>query len=223
MRININRQIIYIAIIFAFLSCKSRNESGKIYLNKDSVSRILSNDYKSALEIFPENLTDHFPANLDTSFIGLTDILSPEIGIVRLDLTSKFTDEQQFNNYFDRSIAIYSAEDTCLMVGHRKATRENYLPVNSIDSTNLKLLDLCSNELYPIPNFWQNDFTNDLTSCRLDPDFQIMVIEAKPGIYADNQYLSDMVDFPSEWKHGFSRGVAISKQKQIIIYWIMLW
>ena len=74
----------------------------------------------------------------------------------------------------------------------------------------------------PIPLF-KIDLYNGDTFSGLPEDFKIYVLEAKPGKYLEDKYLRNCECLPKKWKHGFSRGVAMSDKRHVIIYWVTVW
>ena len=39
----------------------------------------------------------------------------------------------------------------------------------------------------------------------------------------DNNSLGRAIGLPNKWKHGYCKGVAINRKKQLCIYWIEAW
>ncbi len=74
----------------------------------------------------------------------------------------------------------------------------------------------------PIPMFEINEFQAS-TFSGLPDDFKIYVLDAQSGKYMGYKYLQDCVCLPKKWKHGFSKGVALSDKRKVIIYWVTVW
>ncbi|WP_430815604.1 hypothetical protein [Carboxylicivirga sp. RSCT41] len=90
---------------------------------------------------------------------------------------------------------------------------------------------------YPIPDLGRYDFNAGFTKTdtiiggerfvykryNVPSDTKIYVHEAKNGSFwkvdAD-VYRPETMD---EWKHGYSKGTAISKERNIILYWFIVW
>jgi len=66
-------------------------------------------------------------------------------------------------------------------------------------------------------------FKNKEIHCKLQDGFTYYVIDAKPGKYLDDKYLKETNYMPKEWKHGYTRGFAISEEQKVIIYWVAIW
>jgi hypothetical protein len=94
-----------------------------------------------------------------------------------------------------------------------------------------------NNGNYPIPNLHDFDFNLGFNKTdtiingeryiyknyKVPLDMEVYVQEAKHGnfwkIDAD-VYRPNTMD---EWKHGYSKGIAISKKRNIIVYWFIVW
>jgi len=117
----------------------------------------------------------------------------------------------------------YRANDTCLLVVNRFTSKENwhlkskykYVKKNKIDRP-------CYNNKLPLPNFWDSEYATN-TETKLPKDFIIYVLNSKSGKYWDEKYLTSGKYMPKLWKSGYSKGVAISKKRNIIIYWFIIW
>lgn len=118
---------------------------------------------------------------------------------------------------------IYSANQECLLVVNRFATKDNFYKLKDISIDKDLINKDCYKGLLPIPNFSSLKYYDENSECHLSEDFKIYIIKASPGIYLDQKNLSDGEYMPNEWKNGFSRGYAISEEKKVIIYWVILW
>ena len=56
------------------------------------------------------------------------------------------------------------------------------------------------------------------------PGFNLYILDAKSGIYF-RPNLDEELDtyMPEYWEHGYSKGFAVNKEKDIVIYWIVIW
>lgn len=184
----------------------------------------LNNKYDSIREFFEDKMINHFPRTIDSNTISFTESLSPDFGDIELIYTAKTTDLSLELKKIGRSpIAIYNADDTCLLIVNKYATSANYYKLKSPDNeSNIKSLG-CYKDKYPVPNFWHNDYTVEDTQCKLPDDFKLYVLEANAGIYLNKKYLTDGKFMPDNWKNGYSKGVAISEKRKVIIYWVIIW
>lgn len=67
-----------------------------------------------------------------------------------------------------------------------------------------------------IPVFSTEDLSYPLES------FDLYVINSIPGTVLE-KYFSGENLMPKRWQHGYTRGYAVSEEKNIIIYWITVW
>ena len=128
-------------------------------------------------------------------------------------------------NIFNKQALVrYKANKSCLLVVNRFTIKENwhlnykskYGDKNDIDRD-------CYEGLYPVPNFWDSQYITNDTESRLPKDFLIYVLEAHSGKFWNDKYLTKGKYMPEAWKNGYSKGVAISKKRKVIIYWFIIW
>ncbi len=83
----------------------------------------------------------------------------------------------------------------------------------------------CLNK-FPVPAFWEEKvFLGIQESKYLPDDFDLYIIEIKQGIFIGEIQRNDEDDlfgYP-EWRNGLSKGVAISEERRICIYWTEIW
>lgn len=197
--------------------------------NKSVEERIISDlnaKYDNAKSFFGKDFTNHFPKRINEDNITFTDGLSPELGNLELILTNNIESNHStelINSFKEKSIASYNAGDSCLLIVNRFARKEKFYAIELSESDKQLLNRDCYSNLLPIPNFWHNAFTTEDTYCRLPSDFKLFVLEAKAGKHFDRKYLTDGRFMPEKWKNGYSKGVAISKKRNVIIYWLLIW
>jgi hypothetical protein len=167
----------------------------------------------------------HFPSEIDGDF-EYNGSISPDFDNFRLTFIHKVNKDSISilkNRYKKKSKAVYSASDSCLFIVNRFMNNDNYGYLKIKDEHYKDINKECYSDKLPIPNFWHNRYTTDSTDCKLPPDSEIYVIDAKKGQFLKKELLSKRKDMPSEWKNGVSYGVAISESKNIIIYWTVMW
>lgn len=210
-------------LIGIFMGCNSYEQNNTV---EELVLSELNKKYNNALVFFGKNKVDHFPVKIEDKNSSFTDSFSPELGNLELVLLNYFESSYAshiISEFEEKSISIYNATDSCLLVVNRFVSRDDYYEVKPTKSE-LKLVDRdCYSDFLPIPNFWHSDYTTEETSCKLPEDFKIYVIEAKSGKHFEEKYLTDGRFMPSKWKNGYSKGVAISKKRKVIIYWLIIW
>lgn len=181
-------------------------------------------EYSAELNFFGDSLTDHFPkyeprnvrksSHLDTGCYHNT--LSYQIAL--FDVKTRI--DSILNLYKDKFIGIYKATDSCLLVVNDYVTDENCGdPFRAGEST---FINGCSEKFYPVLNFWSDEMQTNETRSKLPKDFVFYVIDSKAGVYSKKINL-EQSSMPEYIRHGFSRGYAISKEKNILIYWVVVW
>lgn len=186
--------------------------------------------YQKYKKNFDKKFTDHFPAKSVFSALSADAFSSMEqkknnfsLLLYQYDVKPEEVDE--VNDKFRKAaIAQYKSSDSCLLIVNRfesKETEEDQK--NPIIDSNL-LIEKCYANKYPVPNFVNYRQYNENRPLRLDDSFVIYVLESKKigswetefGMKADPQ-------MPDNWKNGYSKGVAVSKEQQIVIYWTVIW
>ena len=90
---------------------------------------------------------------------------------------------------------------------------------------------------YPIPYFESFDFGLGEQESKkmidgesyynythtIPPDLKVYVISAEPGYFWKIECKEKRPESLKEWKNGYSRGIAISDEKNIVVYWSMVW
>lgn len=90
---------------------------------------------------------------------------------------------------------------------------------------------------YPIPYFESYDFNLGETKYEkeidgenywdyihtIPRDLEVFVLGAEAGDFWKESCNENRPESLREWKHGYSKGIAISEEKDILIYWTILW
>ena len=177
----------------------------------------LENDLKS----FDEKFVNHFP-NQNNLKLKSYHYSYPQDSLVTnfgAFLTAEYTisgsADSLINTYLDESIKICHHNDSCNII----------LPVVYFSNHTIEnpILLPCDTEYIPVPNFRDNLYDIDTTANFLPNDFTIYILEAKPGKYIRDGLLYKNNIMPASWEHGYTKGVAISKERMLAIYWIYIW
>jgi hypothetical protein len=222
LRLSKSTQIIRVVLlgIIIFSSCKKSSNSK---LGDD----IYNIRYKEGLNIFNKEFVDHFPTMLNQNplfFEYFTDTELDSYRIILIQKKKKQEVEVISDSVQRNAIAFYHATDSCNLVVNQYTNKNNWFEQNKAPKGYKKHLEKeCYTEKYPIPNFWRNKFSTESNACRLPDDFKIYVLQAKQGADFDEKYLTRGVYMPKSWKHGYSKGVAISTKRNIVVYWFVIW
>ena len=209
-------------MFIGLFSCTNRIANGP----ESALMNDWNKRYKYVLDFFPDSLVHHFPTKLDTTNITFNEALgaSDLSGNLELIVINNLNKDSTLN--FEQNIVgSYNAGDSCLFVLNEYINMDNYGDVNSLNEHQKLPYNnkVCNDSLYPIPNFWHNDYTTDSTLCKLPDDFVIYVIDSKPGKFIDKELLNTRNIAPAKWKNGLSRGYAVSTERNVIIYWLIVW
>jgi hypothetical protein len=177
---------------------------------------------------FDSKLTEFFPQKLlylPRNTINNKDISKNDVCFILYEYkVDKNAIDSVIKNVQNKYIAKYSSEDTCLLIVNRFETLETLKNMEEViitDST--KVNQDCYKKLYPIPNFIDYNFPRKNNDLKLEGNFDIYVLEAKSGNYFKKFDLQPNPQMPEEWKNGYSKGIAINKQKGTVIYWGIIW
>ncbi len=195
--------------------------------NGQVVNQISNDNYISYKKEFDSNLTNHFPSKLTTfpnRVINNRHLSKNDVGFLLYEYDVEIIKLDSIkDNINNISIAKYNSNDLCLNIVNRFETVETYenrKKVKILDST--KISNDCFKSMLPIPNFiaYDNPVQVDL---KLDESFIIYVLEAKAGNHFKEFELLPNPQMPKDWKNGFSKGIAISREKKTLIYWGIIW
>jgi len=202
-------------IIFLSVLITSCNNNSKRY----------NGVYNQELKFFKKEFVKHMPRGTNESFsYSLTK--SGEYGVTGIILKDK-NDNKTYSKIHDSiikvAIASYLPSDSCLLVINMFTTEKNLSSKKKANSEELKLLENdCLFDKLPVPSFLELEMEAK-TRCKLPDSYELFVLEAKKGKYWDEKYLTDGQYMPSEWKHGYSKGIAFDKVNFDIIYWFKIW
>lgn len=208
---------IFFIVISTTLSCIDNNK-------RDST---INTNYTEGLNHFDEVFVDHFPSKLNQKPIFFNFFTDTKLDSYRIVLFQKMK-EKDIETILDTLqtsvLAVYNANDTCNLVVNQFTNKNNWFDQNKAPSGYRQRLEReCLNSKYPIPNFWRNKLATDSNDCRLPNDFKIYVIQAQQGKSLNKKYLTSGRYMPEPWKNGYSKGIAASLDRNIIIYWFVIW
>ncbi len=188
-------------------------------------------EFKERIKKYDPSFVDHFPSNLNTNDnISFIERSAQTFGETSIFLSLYDADSMVVSKLKDKltrnAIANYHPNDSSLLVLNRFTDTKNLLSIRSarkspemiwlIDSVDYK-------NKYPVPNFFFSRYSTPKTISRLPADFRLYVIDAKPGRFWENKYLSNGKFMPEKWKNGYSKGIAIDQTDRNIIYWFAIW
>ncbi|RYY00808.1 MAG: hypothetical protein EOO53_21245 [Gammaproteobacteria bacterium] len=187
-------------------------------------------DYKTRLTQIPQFLKDHFPDHLPkdgtSTLITNTDTTSHCIYYFLLQYGNDFVSQLDTTN-IGQLLAIYDAADSNI-ISIKRETVTYWNPEKKKSYTD-KIRD--NKYYYPVPYFETNDLPfykgdvkniySDKTLSGLSEGFKIHVLDFKTGNYW--QGLKPLDYLPEGWQNGYSKGVAINKDKNVLIHWFIVW
>ena len=198
----------------------------------------LKRNYESNKSLLNHNLTSHMPLTTSNFTILiqsnissiLKDSVSKGFNPLELFIVEKY-DEHTFdvklnNVNLNKQNCHYANDTNLILIGQYLLHKYGYFKFVGFEegdeSKEIISRNFRNKNNFPVPVF---DITGYKKSSYvgLSEEFQICVIEAKQGIYASSDVLSKDNLMPDNWKHGFSKGYAISEKEKTIIYWCMVW
>ncbi|WP_316833043.1 hypothetical protein [Pedobacter aquatilis] len=223
MKIKVNIfNVILIFVFFVLLQSGCAQNSSKYHHDNES--------YKELKLKFDKKLVSHFPLNLSKtgdshSTYSYTDRTKNDFSLLLYEYGVDKNESDSIRSKFEElAIEKYKSSDSCLLVVNPFETKEtNFEHVMPDISTDLRNKNCLLSKL-PVPNFVNYNEYNNSRPLRLDNSFVIYVVESKK----DNN-ISKSLDLkpdpqmPEQWENGYSRGIAFSEDKSIIIYWTVIW
>jgi hypothetical protein len=188
-----------------------------------SISKKNDNYAKAKLK-FETNLTNHFPVTIQTSHSIFICNEAPEINKLSFYLYEFGINENTLDSLINicnlKNLTNYNWEDSCLLIVHKNETIEPF------DDETVEIINndssFCQNINLPIPNFIDLKSPNSEFGISIDKTFKIFVLETKAGNGSKNK-MAPLLSMPKLWRNGFSRGYAISKEKSVLVYWMIQW
>lgn len=203
-------RIIILAFAFIFYSCTVQ------------CSDAVTEEYRQKLKEYPSFLIDFFPDTIANvySLESDDDTTSLCISYKYFNYESKIVKPSDF-------LIKYTASNPDLITIKRETVtywdRSKKIFYKSINKDSI-----C---YYPIPYFELDDKSmigvkteavySENTACGLSKDFEIYVLDSKPGNYWKG--LKPLDYMPEGWKNGYSKGICINEESNIAIYWFVVW
>jgi len=201
-------------ISFIFASC-----NGQVVTKKDNDS------YNTARKEFDPIITSHFPKNLikyPYTIVNNKNIRKNDVCFMLYNYEIDTLEIGSTLNKF-KFIASYASTDSCILMINKFETQYTYENRKDIKiEDTLSLNKECYKNKYPIPNFSVFNHT-DAGDLKIENNFDIYVIDAKPGKHFKNFDLIPNPQMPLNWQNGYSKGIAINKKRKTIIYWGIIW
>jgi len=183
--------------------------------------------YQEHLSLFDTNFINHFPLKIKSHPMTIWSDTNAVSDHVRIMLEIEFDKSDYDSLIYDfesNKVAVYRANDTCLLIVNRFTQKENWHLRSKHKYVDRNLINKdCYKYNYPIPNFWDSQYLTFDTETRLPADFLIYVLEAKKGKFWDSNHITNGQYMPEFWKNGYSKGVTISKKRKKLIYWFIIW
>lgn len=188
-------------------------------------------EYQRQKAGFNAKFINQFPRELETDSAFASSNLDLSNNNIGLILYEYGVDNKKINAILaklqkDKFIGKYSANDTCLLIvnpfqksNDLKTFNEPSLPKYYAKELEKK----CNVAKYPIPNFIDYKYSSKNLNIKLEDDFDIYVLEAKPGLYFTQYDLKPDIQMPKNWQNGYSKGIAVNKEKRTVIYWSIVW
>lgn len=186
--------------------------------------------YIAAKSKFADSLTNIFPKQVDAHFSELIGSIGPSLAFeyghfTGLILCVPYSDTLVLSLRNKLYKIKYSSTDENLLIVGRlgESTDEEYEKWEQNYDKN--------KDYVPVPNFYRLNYDTDTFASDRDPlnnklpeGYTIYVVDAYPGVFIKEEWLTQGKGLPKEWKNGYSRGYAISKDKsKNIVYWLIVW
>lgn len=209
--------VLLVSLIVAFNGC-----SDKKTFNNVTNQRFLT--FKSQ---FDSTLVNHFPSALsstDNLTVSNTNSEKNDIGLFLFEYnlsSNKIKDLER--KIIQKNKSVYTNKELCLLIVNRFETIRTKDSLEMAEIKDSSLIDKpCYKKLLPIPNFIDFSIANNVDFWK-DENFKIYVLNAKSGNFYKKFDLQPNPQMPKGWENGFSKGVAINKTKNTVIYWSIIW
>jgi len=169
--------------------------------------------YIESYKSFDKEMVSHFPLKIPNNWIylspGSPKYLSKYCGNIELSLIIQITSKGRFEklkNQLEKNTKIIkSSFENCFLI---------------VDSGDENFSASC-NQYYPVPQETIFNFKSDIWIKK--ENCEVALIDYKPGIFAESEYLTVKEYLPENWRNGYSRGYSFDNNKQTIMYWLIIW
>lgn len=205
---------IIIMTIFMFVSC-----------NGQSFNKRENDNYITGKQEFDSNLTSHFPKVLSSfpnMIINNKNLSKNDVCFILYEFNVDHSriDSILHNKQF---IAIYEPKTPCLFRVNSFETIDTYENRKEVLILDTLLINKdCYKDKYPVPNFMIYNGSDKL-NLELENSLTIYILDSKKGNHFPLFELQPDEQMPETWKNGYSKGIAVSKEKGVIIYWAIIW
>ena len=191
-------------------------------------------EYPDTIDYFESDFYSHFPKKINVGSSGYIVSASQQISNYHpnVRLVTKFK-RDTIKSFVDqirkKSIGSYKGTDTCLLVIDKHVTNEFW----KVDKTARRKYEEynfdynpCTVNKYPIPKFYGNSYFDSIDKTSISgliEKFEFFILSAESGIFMDTLKLPNGRFTPKDWKHGYSKGIAINLESCVIIYWSDIW
>jgi hypothetical protein len=226
-----NKKFLLIVLFLPILvnSCFDRNDGGR-YVKK---IRHFHQEFEKCYQV--EGLFNHFPTKISNkSFIRFKATVP----------CNTFYPGSVYSDYLYLFLNILEDEQTILPDTFMYKTdykKSNFIMDDAFrvyqNYDTAKVRNTVCPSAYPIPYFERLDFnlgfeTIDLRNIRdnlfvdihkVPEDLEVYVLKAGYGYFWEIEFDQERPETLGNWKNGYSSGVAISKEHNIAVYWMMAW
>jgi len=204
--------------------------------NFDDSSNRIQTEYSQSLMFFDENLVNAFPGTLPQYAAFSTNVLNPKelinncfgesILYMWTQLDEKTMDEYLVS-FSSRNMNGYNTNDSSLLLifsycDEIESDGKISSGWESVERQKLAKYNKSIPTASPIPYFDIDEFSGENWS-GLSNDFKLYILGAESGTFINEKYLEECECLPDKWKHGYSKGIAISEERWVAIYWIVVW
>lgn len=220
-----NQVLLFISIIFLVFGCGNegstscqKTEKGTSQRHNQRINKQYAKSVEIARKNFPDSVISHFPNEIsDSSYIY--------IKLPNLDARYRRYGFTLFSKGSSKKIIEAKVKANALSYRKVNFFDANSIIVNSnIESVRKRIGN--DSSLNPLPNF-PEIFEPGLKIVKFTDldmnDFDFFIINASPGRFLEEKYLTEGKGLPEQWKNGYSRGFAINEKDRELIYWYEVW
>ncbi len=148
------------------------------------------------------------------------------VGNFTMDVSDLIIDSLEKKSY---EVALLFSDSTFMKLNIPYLTIENSFRNRELDSLMIPIYDFrdvdfnlgkVEDSIFFNGRYWYGE--HNVTPS----DLVVCVIDAKPGNFWKNKELADKEPrpvLPEKWKHGYSRGIGISRSCSRVCWWVMAW
>lgn len=164
----------------------------------------IKKEYYNSLKNFKYEFVNHFPEKLDSEDFFFC-AYNPSISDMQCG--------------FGIQLLVIGGLDLVSMDSSYKIIQTSNALTLGVDSVSQS----ADKGVFMMPDFYIMNHKIGTYGEKLSKDFVSYLVEAKQGVHEDEELLCERKELPKGWHHGMVKGISVSENRNIVLYWVEVW